>query len=136
MILGFYNFPANDRRVMFFIHRESPIAQYSKEHLISYHSFINTHYSFRPLKKSGVATEDLVKIYCSLIRSVLEYAAPVWSDLPDYLVSVVESIQKKALKIILPTYDYAEAMNVTGLQCLSARGQQTCIKFVDQAIKE
>ena len=39
------------------------------------------------------------------------------------LVSVVESIQKKALKIILPTYDYAEAMNVTGLQCLSAHRQ-------------
>ena len=24
-------------------------------------------------------------------------------------------------------------MNVTGLQCLSARSQQACIKFVDQA---
>ena len=64
---------------------------------------------------------------------MLEYAAPVWSHLPDYLATVVESIQKKALKIILPTYDYAEAMNVTGLQCLSARRQQACIKFVDQA---
>ena len=36
------------------------------------------------------------------------------------------------MKIILPTYDYAEAMKVTGLQCLSARRQQACIKFVDQ----
>ena len=88
-------------------------------------------YNIRLLKKSGVATEDLVKVYCSLIRSVLEYAAPVWSDFPDYLASGVESIQKKALKIILPTYDYAQAMNVTGLQCLSAHRQQACIKFVD-----
>ena len=40
---------------------------------------------------------------------------------------------EKGLKIILPKYDYAEAMNVTGLQCLSAHGQQACIKFVDQA---
>ena len=40
-------------------------------------------YAIRLLKKSGVTTEDLVKIYCSLIRSVLEYAAPVWLDLPD-----------------------------------------------------
>ena len=53
----------------------------------------------------------------------LEYAAPVWLDLQDYLTSVIESIQKKALKIILPMYDYADAMNVTGLQCLSLRRQ-------------
>ena len=90
-------------------------------------------YAIRFLKRSGVATEDLVKIYCLLIQSVLEYAIPDWSNLPDDLASIVESIQKKALKIILPTYDYAEAMNVTGLQCLSARRQQACIKFVDQA---
>ena len=49
------------------------------------------------------------------------------------LQSIVESIQKKALKIILPTHDYAEAMNVTGLQYLSARRQQACITFFDQA---
>ena len=64
---------------------------------------------------------------------MLEYAAPVGSDLLDYLVSIIESIQKKALKFILPTYDYAEAMNVTGLQSLSACRQQACIKFVGQA---
>ena len=64
------------------------------------------------------------KFTVALVRSVLVFAAPVWSDFPDYLTSVVESIQKKALKIILPTYDYAEAMNVTGLQCFSARRQQ------------
>ena len=85
------------------------------------------------LKNAGVATEDLVEIHCSFVRSVLEYAPPNWSDLPDYLASDVESIQKRALKIILPTYDYAEALNVIGLQFLSVRRQQACIKFVDQA---
>jgi len=78
-------------------------------------------YAIWLLKKAGVATEDLVENYCSLLRSFLEYAAPVWLYLPDYLASVIESIQKKALKIILPMYDYAEPMNVTGLECLSLR---------------
>ena len=82
-------------------------------------------YAFKLLKKSGVATEDLVKIYCSLIRSVLEYAAPVWSDLPDhYLASVVESIQKKALKIIVPTYLFCFCFYETSGLSLSTG--QTC----------
>ena len=34
-------------------------------------------YALRILKKSGVAIDDLVKIFCPLIRSVLEYASPV-----------------------------------------------------------
>lgn len=53
-------------------------------------------YAIRLLKKSGVEINDLVQIYCSLIRSVLECASPVWSDLPDYLASAIESIQIKA----------------------------------------
>ena len=69
-------------------------------------------FAIRLLKNAGVVTEELVGIYCSLLRSFLEYAALNWSDIPDYLASDVETIQKKALKIILPTYDYAEAMNV------------------------
>ena len=53
---------------------------------------------------------DLVRIYCSFIRLVLEYASPVWAALPEYLVSTLESIQKMALKIFFPAqeiYDIA-----------------------------
>ena len=34
-------------------------------------------YALRSLKKAGVQPSDLVGIYCALIRTVLEYAAPV-----------------------------------------------------------
>ena len=40
-------------------------------------------YALRILKKSGVPVDDLVKIFCALIRSVLEYTSPVWAALPD-----------------------------------------------------
>ena len=33
-------------------------------------------YALRLLKKSGLPHTDLVQIYCSLIRSVVEYASP------------------------------------------------------------
>ena len=59
-------------------------------------------YSLRILRKAGVQEADLVRIYCSLIRSVLEYGAPVWSDLPGYLSNIIELVQRRALRIICP----------------------------------
>ena len=58
--------------------------------------------SLRVLRKAGVQQADLVRIYCSLIRSVLEYGAPVWSALPGYLSNIIESVQRRALRIICP----------------------------------
>ena len=80
-------------------------------------------------KKAGVATEDLVEIYCSLVRSVLEYCRTslVGSSRLTCLSCRIDS--EKGLE---DHSDYAEATNVTGLQCLSACRQQACIKFVDQ----
>ncbi|CAB4015343.1 tigger transposable element-derived 6-like [Paramuricea clavata] len=51
----------------------------------------------RLLKKAGLGHTDLITIYCSVIRSILEYASPVWAALPDYLSSHLESVQKRAL---------------------------------------
>ena len=45
--------------------------------------------------KSGLASEEVVQFYCSLVRSVLEYASPVWAGQPVYLNDVVESGQKR-----------------------------------------
>ena len=45
------------------------------DHLLKYS---NKHlYALRMPKKSGVPVDDLVKIFCALIRSVLEYVSPV-----------------------------------------------------------
>ena len=47
-------------------------------------------YSLQVLRRAGVMPADLVWIYCSLIRSVFEYASPLWAALPEYLVSTLE----------------------------------------------
>ena len=36
---------------------------------------------FTTIKEIGVGQRDLVSIYCSIIRSRVEYAAPAWSNL-------------------------------------------------------
>ena len=49
--------------------------------------------------KSGLPPADLIQVYCSLMRPILEYASPVWAALSNCLVQLVESVQKSALGI-------------------------------------
>ena len=50
-------------------------------------------YALRSLKKCGVPASDLITVYCSLIRSVIEYASAVFGNLPKYLSDALEGIQ-------------------------------------------
>ena len=78
-------------------------------------------YALKSLEKAGVQPSDLVGIYCALIRSVLEYAAPVWSGLPVYLSDVLEVGQRRAMRIIFPHADYNTALCSAGLGSLADR---------------
>ena len=90
-------------------------------------------YSLRVRRKADVQQADLVLIYCSLIRSVLEYGAPVWSALPGYLSNVIESVQRGALRIICPLVEYEAALISTGLVSLDARRANLSAKFFSKA---
>ena len=72
-------------------------------------------------------------VYCSLVRSVVEYASPVWAALPIYLQDMLEAVQKKALYIIFGKMEYKEAMETAGLQSLCARRNDACVKFIGKA---
>ena len=87
-------------------------------------------YALRVLRKCGVACQDLVQVYCSLVRSVIEYAAPVWADLPVYLSKALELIQKRAFNIIFPGLPYNVALNRSGLLPLSQRREKSCQKLM------
>jgi hypothetical protein len=59
------------------------------------------------LKRAGINQNNLIRIYVSVIRPVVEYACPVWhTNLPKYVSDNLEIIQKRCLKPIFPGYQY------------------------------
>ena len=77
-------------------------------------------YSLRLQKRSVVEPENILKVYLSTIRPVLEYAIPNWQSIPDYLSDRVESIQRRALRIIYPEAEsYDQSLRVAKLETLA-----------------
>ena len=92
----------------------------------------------RRLKKLGADNEDLLQVYSKQIRSILEYAVPVWnSSLVGTDISKIERIQKTVLHIVLgETYQsYTHALKVTGMHKLSDRRRKLCLSFGTKAQK-
>ena len=83
-------------------------------------------YALRKLKRSGVPPLEIVKVYCSLVRSTIEYASVVFSNIPDYLQDDIERIQKRALRII-----FRQALSEAGISTLASRRHDACVKFID-----
>ena len=77
-------------------------------------------------------TKDLVSVYVSVVRPVVEYACPVWhTNLPQYLSDNIEVIQKRALKCIFPGLGYAEIFRRVNLDTLNVRRDSISQKHFD-----
>ena len=75
-------------------------------------------YSLRVLHRARVSQPNLFGIYLGSVRPVLEYAVPVWQDIPAYLSKAIERVQKRALNIIYPEAEsYAHALQLGNLAC-------------------
>ncbi|CAB4022029.1 RNA-directed DNA polymerase from transposon BS, partial [Paramuricea clavata] len=83
-------------------------------------------YALRVLKKTGLQERELVLVYKSMIRTILEYAVEAWSDFPQYLSDKLERVQKRALWIIYPGSDYGEALKISKLESLKDRRVDLC----------
>jgi len=86
-------------------------------------------YIMRILRRNSVSVEDLAEIYFALIRLVLEYCCTVWHNaLPSYLV---ERVQKRAFRIILPEYTYSDALIFLKCPRLVERREKLCLKTLE-----
>ena len=73
-------------------------------------------YLLRQLKRAGIDILDLVHIYCSCIRSTVEYACQLFhSSLPKFLSEEIERIQKRAMRVIFHGISYSSAHAESGL---------------------
>ena len=87
-------------------------------------------YALRLLKHMGVMPEDMLKLYTYNIRLVLEYAAQVWQDIPAFLSDAIESIERRALRIIFPNFSYQQALDQANLTSLTDRRIFICKKLM------
>ena len=90
-------------------------------------------YMLYQLKRAGITQKDLVSVYVSVMRPVLEYACSVWhTNLPLYLSDNIEVIQKRALKCIFPGLGYAEILRRVNLDTLNVRRDIICQNYFDK----
>ena len=86
----------------------------------------------RQLKKSGVNALDLSTVYKTKIRPCLEYAAPAWATgITKAQCEMLESIQKRAFRIIFPFLSYSEALAKSKCSSLADRRDVMCRKLFD-----
>ena len=85
-------------------------------------------YSLRLLRKAGVETNNMLNIYSSIIRPILQYAVPIWrAESEEYLSQKIESVQERALKIIKSgDENYEELLTMFHAEKLETRRENLC----------
>ncbi|KAK2186517.1 hypothetical protein NP493_197g01015 [Ridgeia piscesae] len=87
-------------------------------------------YMLYQLKRADITQKDLVSVYVSVVRPVIEYACPVrHTNLPQHLSDNIEVIQKRALKCIFPGLGYSEIPRRVILDTLNVRRDSICQKY-------
>ena len=90
-------------------------------------------YMLYQLKRAGIIQNNLVKIYVSITRPVLEYACPVWNTcLPKYLSDAIEMIQTRVLRSIYHGLHYNDILVLVGLQSLKKRRDNICKAYFNR----
>ena len=92
-------------------------------------------YFLRQLKRSQIMPAELILFYITCIRSILEYACPVFHRaLPGYLSEDLERLQKRALRIIYPGMSYNQALEFSGLPTLFKRREEISSKLFNEVV--
>ena len=89
------------------------------------------------MKRFNIAQEDLLRVYTTYIRPLLEYCAPViHAGLTASQAQQIERVQKRALHIIAG-YDnsYRELLHKFQIDNLADRRQEMCLRLGKQMLK-
>jgi hypothetical protein len=79
------------------------------------------------LKKTKMPASEIIKVYTTLVRPLLEYACQVWhGGLTDQQVTLLESIQERVMKMAYPCLTYQESLSECDLPTLQVRRDLCC----------
>ena len=77
------------------------------------------------LVRSGLSASDVISVYISLIRSILEYACPVWHcGITKGQSDEIEGVQRRCLRIVYPELSYSDSLQIAGLEQLRVRRER------------
>ena len=93
-------------------------------------------WTLRFLRKSGMDTENLMRVYNTVILPSVEYCSEIYHPLiPQYISAKLEQVQKRAMKLIHGWHvDYAKLIETGVVQTLEERRNQACIRFANKAV--
>ena len=88
-------------------------------------------WALRHLKKSGMNTSDLLFVFTTVLRPILDFAAPTYHPLLSVGQSNdIEKLQKKALRVVYgPEIKYEEALAVANITSLQERRETLTMNF-------
>jgi hypothetical protein len=87
-------------------------------------------YFLRLLKRAKVPPNDIIQVYNSIIRSLLEYACEIWHPgLTKQQSNQLEMIQKRAYFVAYPDTSYNEILLQTHTMTLYERREKRCQAF-------
>ena len=92
-------------------------------------------YFLKQLKRTGAQMSDLMHFYYAIVRPVLEYASPVWhSSLTVAQTQTLESLQKRALRIISDEGDYELLLILAQIDSLETRRDHLTSRFFKRQV--
>ena len=84
----------------------------------------------------GADQDILLDLYNKQIRSILEYACPVWTpDMTKSNIIQMERVQKYAFAIIFGHQEYQKTLEKNGLKSLEERRLEAVTKFASKSSK-
>ena len=88
-------------------------------------------YCLLKLKRAGVNSSGLLRLYTAKIRTVVMYASAAWfTHLTKESIDKLEKVQRTAMKIIFPeSLSYEARMQRANLTTIAEHGMTTCRKY-------
>ena len=94
-------------------------------------TFVLRHYS------TFMSGKDLITLYSSLVRSILEYSSVTYGPmLSKHQSNRLEKVQRNCLRIMFGYgKDYGDLLSESGVETLKTRREKALAKFADKCLK-